>query len=101
MTDEYAKWRAYLAMERNVETIRGEPCAGFWRVRYGAHNEWTPLATFPHEGRMIGVILGRQVDPVEFWPVYARRPISESVYRAVADRGEPWPKHPQEELTNV
>jgi hypothetical protein len=86
----YAEWRRLLSLPR-IDGYMDEPMAGFWRVRFGAKNEWIPFATFWSEGELVGVRFGKLVSPYEHWTRYAYNPISESVYRAVAEQGKPWP----------
>lgn len=92
----YADWWRLLHTPR-IDGYMDEPMAGFWRVRHGAKKEFVPFSTFWEDGKLVGVLFGRRVDPMQFWTYYAYHPISESVYRAVAEQGKPWPKNPREE----
>lgn len=78
----------------------GDAHPGFYRrkVVSGRDSPWTPVAIWPDEhGNLQAlqhatVILGpRPVDPAEVFMWCAKDPISEEAYRAVAERGEPWP----------
>jgi hypothetical protein len=92
--DPYAQWRKYLAGEGLRDYVRGLH-AGFYRVRFGVKNEWTPLAIFEHEGELGGLLLGEwfseeELDGFGLWPRAARMPITEVQYRAMAENGRTW-----------
>ena len=57
---------------------------------------WEPVAYFIDDGMLRGVIGDRdmaanEVTDETLWSYVCRHPIAENVYRAVAERGEPWP----------
>jgi hypothetical protein len=57
---------------------------------------WEPVAYFIDGGKLCGVIGDRdmaanEVQDETLWSYVCRHPITEAVYRAVAERGEPWP----------
>jgi hypothetical protein len=57
---------------------------------------WEPVAYFIDGGKLCGVIGDRdmaenEVGDETLWSYVCRHPITEAVYRAVAERGEPWP----------
>lgn len=57
---------------------------------------WEPVAYFIDRGKLCGVIGDRdmainEVFDESLWSWVVRYPISEELYRAVAERGEPWP----------
>lgn len=57
---------------------------------------WTPVAYFIDDGMLRGVIGDRDMAANEvtdegLWSYVCRHPITEKVYRAVAEKGEPWP----------
>lgn len=57
---------------------------------------WTPVAYFIDRGMLCGVIGDRdmaanEVTDETLWSYVCKHPIKEEVYRAVAERGEPWP----------
>ena len=86
MSDEYAEWRHLLSLPR-IDGYMDEPMAGFWRVRFGSDNGYVPFATFWQDGELLALRLGESSSPYEHWPRYAYRPITESIYRAVAEQG--------------
>lgn len=96
MTDLYDQWRRWLAGQDNREYVRGLKC-GFYRARYGASDEWKPLAIFEKDGELVGLFLGELytedelLNEIEIWPRAARHPISETLYREIAENGGSWP----------
>lgn len=68
----------------------GEPQLGFYRQRV-KHGTDKPIAIWHDSGTTYAVAGGAGVDPNEIWTYVCRNPITEVVYRAVAERGEPWP----------
>jgi len=96
MTDRYVFWRDSLAGLK-PQITNEHPMPGFYRMKRGTG--WVPVAVWPlgpsagmaslgfkigHE--KVGADIG-----TERWPWYAAHPITEDVYRAVAERGEQWP----------
>lgn len=107
----FDRWRARLAGEK-VQTFL-QPDAedeGYYRkpitepklAANGQRNGqkrivgWTPVAYFIDRGKLCGVIGDRdmainEVLDESLWSWVVRHPITEELYRAVAERGEPWP----------
>jgi hypothetical protein len=57
---------------------------------------WEPVALYIAHGKMCGRLGNRElpehdVNGEDLWSRVCRHPITEAVYRAVAERGEPWP----------
>jgi len=88
----YSYWQDALA-GKNPAAVVDEPQCGFYRMKRGT--TWVPVAVYPSVGFGMGFKIGREVVGrnmgVELWPSYCANPITEAVYRAVAERGEPWP----------
>src|SRR3954468_751740 len=99
MTADYSQWRRWLRGEDTRNYVRGlHP--GFYRAKYGAADEWFPLAVFAIENELYGLFLNQiltddELQEMRVWPQAARHPIEESVYRAVAEQGQPWPPKPR------
>jgi hypothetical protein len=68
----------------------GDPQPGFYR-RKRKGGAWDPAAIFWHDDKLVCVIAGRVYDAAEQWTRLYPNPITEDVYRAVAEGGEPWP----------
>jgi hypothetical protein len=79
-----------------------DPQAGFYRRVLKVRDEngnnkrvgWSPVAVFMNGGTITGRIGNTDIigDALnEAWSYIAGNPISEEWYRAVAERGEPWP----------
>jgi hypothetical protein len=96
MTNRYKFWQDSLAGLK-PQITNEHPMPGFYRMKRGTG--WVPVAVWPlgpsagmaslgfkigHE--KVGADIG-----TERWPWYADHPITEDVYRAVAERGEQWP----------
>ncbi len=102
----YAYWEAALRGEKPKMFVDHPEC-GFYRMGVYEKQDgkarkrvgWTPVAIFPLGGLLTAVIgTGRSArtesdrDRVnDLWSYVAANPISEATYRAVAERGEPWP----------
>ena len=103
----YDYWRKALAGEKPKMFV-DEPQVGFYRKavytkepnKAAKRTGWTPVAVFltpdaNMQGVLTAVIGNRQEtdrDKInELWSYCAANPISEETYRAVAERGEPWP----------
>lgn len=104
----YAYWTALpkLALDGSMEPGKGtvtapnvdDPTPGFYRLK--RHGQWIPVAVWPKrnglEGpdglgfKIGGEVVGAQVGTAR-WQDYCDNPITESVYRAVAESGEGWP----------
>src|SRR5215472_15801560 len=76
-----------------------DPQAGFYRIprkeHYGARRTFTPVAYWPGENGQLNCRVGdTDVPPMtamEIWTRVGNHPVTEEAYRAVAERGEPWP----------
>ena len=99
----YAFWQAALAGEKPKMFV-DQPECGFYRQAIKERDAkgnnkrvgWTPVAIFVdgEAPALVGRIGDREVtgDALnELWSYVAGNPISEETYRAVAERGEPWP----------
>lgn len=109
MTDVYAGWRARLANaalpkseQKKIPTFETEVDPGFYRKRLTEKTAGGATKTVGHEpvafwlesGAIVGVAGGRNLDAeqcVALWHSVSASPISEETWRAVAERGEPWP----------
>lgn len=107
----FNRWRARLAGEKVVTYLQpDEDDEGYYRrpitepklAANGQRNGqkriigWEPVAYFIDRGKLCGVIGDRdmainEVTDESLWSWVVRYPISEETYRAVAERGEPWP----------
>lgn len=99
--DHWANWKRRLAGEK-PPIVNETPEAGFYRLTFRdkttSKYSYEPVAFFPVPGGMlleckVGIGAKRYTPehPGEIWNRCADAPISEQVYRAVAERGEPWP----------
>lgn len=97
----YDYWKAALAGE-NPKMFVDQPELGFYRnaikQRDAKGNSkrigWAPIAVFMDDDTMTARVGDRDIsgDALnELWSYIAGNPISEETYRAVAERGEPWP----------
>lgn len=94
----YNFWRQRLAGDMSPATNE-MPMCGFWRVRERKGGPFMPLAIYPSHS--IGIVAwlgshvsGRQIEGEELndrWVWANANPISEDVYRRVAENGEWWP----------
>lgn len=109
MKADYTKWRQRLAGEKvPTFTEPDENDAGFYRLPIkerkqnaaGQNNgQWKtigfkPVALFVVDGALVCQIGAHVVDEDrrnDAWPHFSRNPITEEVWRAVTERGEPWP----------
>lgn len=109
MKASYANWKARLAGEKVVTHIEpDENDCGFFRSPIkerkqntaGQNNgQWKtigfkPVALFVVDGALVCQIGAHLVDEDrrnDAWPHFSRNPITEEVWRAVVERGEPWP----------
>lgn len=97
----YDFWRARLKGDKSAATL-GMPQCGFWRLRKGKDGPFMPLAIFP-AGKMdpgevdsaYGItpnIVSLSADELnDKWNWANAHPISEAVWRSVAEQGKPWP----------
>lgn len=101
----YAYWNEALA-GKNPKMFVDDPQPGFYRKPIKERNSkgdnkrvgWLPVAIFTDETMMASTLVARVGsrdvtgdDLNELWSYVAGNPISEETYRAVAERGEPWP----------
>jgi len=88
---DYSYWKSALAGEKATAFV-DSPSPGFYRTKRGT--SWVPVAVWPN-GDGLGFKIGREVVGAdmgtELWSHYCAHPITEEVYRAVAERGENWP----------
>lgn len=93
----YAYWKAALAGQK-PEANPDNPQPGFYRTKRGTG--WVPVAVWPKGNGLTGPdALGFKINRetvganmgAELWSHYCAHPITEAVYRAVAERGENWP----------
>lgn len=105
----YQRWRQRLAGEKVVTyTEPDEGDVGFYRLPVkerkknaaGQNNgQWKtigfkPVALFVADGALvcqIGPVLVTEDARNDAWPHFSQNPITEEVWRAVAERGEAWP----------
>lgn len=87
----YDYWREALA-GRFGAVHDGHAQYGFYRRRLGRGGPWQAVAIYPRDGGVAATVEGRPADPQEIWLWCCQHPISEETYRAVAERGEPWPE---------
>ena len=107
----FNRWRARLAGEKVVTYLQpDEDDEGYYRrpitepklAANGQRNGqkriigWEPVAYFIDRGKLCGVIGDRdmainEVTDESLWSWVVRHPITEELYRAVAERDEPWP----------
>jgi hypothetical protein len=73
--------------------ITSEPQSGFYRKRNKDASD-TPVAIWNGEQGVVSLAADNPVDPNEIWTWCCDWPISEAVYRAVAENGQPWPDDP-------
>jgi hypothetical protein len=98
MSDEWAWWQTKLRGEP-AQMSEGTPHAGFYRAarrgQYGARRTFLPVAYWPGENGELNCRIGDDdVTPQhgrDIWVSVGNNPIVEETYRAVAERGEPWP----------
>lgn len=107
----FDRWRARLAGEKVTAFLQPDAeDEGYYRkpitepklAANGQRNGqkriigWEPVAYFMDGANLCGVLGDRDMGPNEItdeslWSWVVRHPISEELYRAVAERGEPWP----------
>lgn len=98
----YDFWRARLKGDKSAATL-GMPQCGFWRLRQHKNGPFIPLAIFPRHATDVtqGVdsaygitpsIVSLSADELnDKWNWANAHPISEAVWRSVAEHGKPWP----------
>jgi len=100
---DYTYWRKALAGEK-PKMVVDDPQLGFYRsgVYVKEPNKarkrvgWSPVAIFYAHGGLTAIVdhnklIDNRDKLNELWSYVAANPISEETYRAVAERGEPWP----------
>jgi len=88
---ERAKDAPHLIGKTPELTVTTEPRAGFFRTRFKG-KEWEPVHIWQEDdGSWQARRNGRAVEADAIWTYACRYPISQEVYEAVAERGEPWP----------
>jgi len=99
--DPWQWWRDQLsgASGPALDMNESNPHAGFYRqprkAYYGARKTYLPVAYWPGENGDLNCRIGDEdVTPEkgrDTWVSVGRHPVTEEAYRAVAERGEPWP----------
>jgi hypothetical protein len=81
-----------------VQMHPDDPQAGFYRLPrkdyYGARKTFMPVAYYPKDGTLHCRFGDGELTPqaaLELWTHVGDHDVSEEAYRAVAERGEPWP----------
>lgn len=92
MMNVYSHWQRRLAGEV-LPLVNEQPMPGFYRMR---RKEGVPIpVAFWQEGDVVRCRVGDTDVSIErgndVWTSCCAHPISEEAYRAVAERGEPWP----------
>lgn len=99
MNPDWQWWQDKLA-GKDVPMSEGTPHAGFYRWPqriggYGGKRRFIPVAYWPGENGELHCRVGDDdLTPVggrDIWVNVGNNPVSEEAYRAVAERGEPWP----------
>jgi len=69
------------------------PKCGFYRVRRDRNGGWKPIAIYQHQDGEFEALHDNDqlVDAAEIWSWACRNPITEELYRDVAENGNPWP----------
>lgn len=122
--DHYANWRKRLAGEEVKTFLQAQPDdCGYYRIpltepELGANGKtngrkrvigWTPVALFPDpfvKDTLRGIIGDRdmrddEVSGEQVWSYCCRNPINYDTYQAVAERGEPWPDLPAQDIGSL
>lgn len=89
MNSSYDYWRNALAGKFGA-VHDGDAQPGFYRAR-NKDGKDDPVAIWCGDGEMVAYRNGTAVDAADIWSWVCRAPITEELYRAVAERGEPWP----------
>ena len=108
-THGYNLWVAMLQGRKDVQIYADTPCAGFWRKQIKERDAkgnnkrvgWTAVAIFMNRGVMTGRVNGEDLtdDALEtLWSYCSKHPITEEVWRAVVEQGEPWPDAPSTKI---
>jgi len=70
-----------------------DPQPGFYRKRNKGGSD-VPVAIWEGSEGIVAIAGDSPVDPVDIWSWVCSWPISEEVYRDVAENGKPWPDEP-------
>lgn len=99
MTNEWDFWQRALAIgngrrltkdEARTLSLTHEPQTGFWRKRSKDGGD-VPVAIWSDGEGMVAKIGDRMGDAAEIWTWCCDWPVTEEVYRSVAENGQPWP----------
>lgn len=99
MSNEWDFWHRALAIgngrrltkeEGRTLKMTQEPQTGFWRKRNKSGND-VPVAIWHDGHEMVALIDGKLGSAADIWTWVCDWPITEEVYRAVAEKGQPWP----------
>lgn len=91
--NDYDFWQRALAGEEvggpTLPLHEDSPQPGFWRKRISKAGGYLPTAIWRGEdGALIGLLDGRETNPVDLWTYCCRFPISEEHYRARVATGK-------------
>lgn len=99
MTNEWDFWRNALQIgggrrlskdQARSLGITHEPQTGYYRKRNRDMAD-SPVAIWNGEQGIVALVGAEPANPVDVWTWCCDWPIGEEAYRAVAERGEPWP----------
>lgn len=79
--------------QQELGISENDPQPGFYRKRSKSGSD-IPVAIWPTETGLVALAGDDAADPVEIWSWVCSWPISEEVYRDVAENGKPWPDEP-------
>lgn len=117
-TEGYNLWKALpkagedRPWPKDAQIFEDSPCCGFWRKQIKERDAkgnskrtgWTAIAIFMNGGVLTGRINGEDLtgdNLVTLWSYCARNPVTEEMWRAVVERGEPWPDALDAKTTEV
>lgn len=124
MPDAYAFWRAQIAGQQPETRLPQQPEAGFYRMKRNDRKtreaikagekkgiQWEAVAIWRDDAgwqceRQFGRSPAHHDEICELFASICRNAVSEEIYRAVTERGEPWPEEvsergPDERLTEL
>jgi len=99
VTDQYAWWNKALEIgggrqlsreQQQALGVTHEPQSGFYRKRNKGGSD-IPVAIWGTPAGIVAVAGDNPADPVDIWTWVCSWPITEAVYRDVAENGKPWP----------
>lgn len=95
MSADFIWWRK--ALQGSFGPIHeNDPQPGYWRTRPRRGHPGEPVAIWREpDGSLQAVRAGRPADPFAVWTWCCRNPVSEEVYRYVAEQGGRWPDEPE------